>query len=371
MRVLIVGKSSRLLTLVQNISDLQEVVYLSEPEQRNYDTFLLDDVDFPMLELAKQNFQNHKILYIFSARGGMNEEEEQRYAKTREVCLLNHISFITDVSDNGLVADIELILFPDRFHDDSSNPPSMALISCHRRAGRKTIADSIASALSQRTKSDIAIIDMNPYSLSENTESTMLHLYKEYDAAGLKPSRIKEIAVQRADGTYYIGGNPKMDMSRGYSPAKLEQMINIIQQAFHFTIFLISPYWDNNLTLVPIKNIQQKYLIATSKVEEMKEFYAAHQQMQFLFQLNLRQVPFIYNLDGVSGESKNDVAINLQSSSIFQLGLLPSGNKKGPVIKAADRLIESIITNNHLERIQRQDTGNKTSFRFLRRRAAL
>lgn len=368
MRVLIVGKSPRLLTLVQNINDLQEVVYAAEPDQKNYDALLLDDADFPTIELAKQSIQNQKIIYIFSARGGMNDEEERRFAKTREICLLNHILFITDVSDSGLATDIEQRLFPDRFQDKNMNPPSMALISCHRRSGRKIIAESIASALAQRTKSDIAIIDMNPYAFAENTESTMLHLYKEYDAAGLTPNRIKEIAVKRPDGHYYIGGNPKMDMSRSYSPAKLEQMINIIQQAFHFTIFSISPYWDNTLTLVPIKNVQQKYLIATSKTDEMKEFYSAHQQMQFLFQMNLRQTPYIYNLDGVSAETKNDVAINLQSSSIFHLGLLPNGSsKKVHIMKAADRLIDNIIVNNHLERLHDSVETAKKSFGFLRR----
>lgn len=316
MNVLIIGPTSRLVQILQAIPGIGSTFYALEPGEKNAEVVLLDDIDFPQFELTLATFPDTKLIYVFNARTGLDDE---RYKRIREKCAMHNMPLVTDLSDGQVSEEIERSLFPDRIAEKVQ--PSIALVSCHRRAGRLTFARAIAKAVSSQVEGSVGLVDLNPYAYMEK-RTGIFHLYREYEAGMLNPSRVKSLAASNGN-LYEIGGNSRLDVARDFEPEPLKHVLGMIEEAFDFTVYAVSPYWDNTLTLIPLKSVKRKYLLATSKAKEMDEFYAAMQQVYYLTRQTLRGHPFFFNLDGIGGESKAVVSGKLGSGAVVSAPLLP------------------------------------------------
>ncbi|MFM9329023.1 hypothetical protein [Paenibacillus mesotrionivorans] len=311
MKVTVIGTTSRLVQLVRDIPGVQDVYYSNNSERQPADWVILDGVEYAPLEQILGT-ESGKIIYVYPARQGF---DEPHYKRMREKCNLHQVPILTDLSDDQLTEEVERRLFPDRFVEQIQ--PSLALIGCHRNAGRKTIGRALARELATRTTGKVGFIDLDPYAYSLK-EGTIWQLYREYEAGVLTVARIQESAILR-DGVWEIGGNPKLDAARAFQPEKIEQLLRLVEQAFDVTIFSIAPYWDNSLTLVPLKIFPRQYLLATSQAAAMDEFYEVMSQLYFLTWLNLRERPFIFNYEGQGMEPKAAVASKLGAGAIASI----------------------------------------------------
>ncbi|SDO15620.1 hypothetical protein SAMN04487897_10933 [Paenibacillus sp. yr247] len=316
MKVIIIGRTSRLLPLVQGIHGVTDVLYSIDGESKEPGAYILDHVNPELMEKISEHAAANRVIYVHNVRSGISDD----YDRAKEACKLKDIPFIVDRGDSNVIDEIDRILFPDRHTERVL--PSIALISAHRGAGAHMIAKSIGENLLSKTNASIGIINMDPYDVSSNTEG-FFQLYKEYEAGGLTTRRIREIAESK-NGLHIISGNPKLDFARKYGMDRIEQILSLIQHSFDLTIVLISPYWDNTLTLVPIKMIGRKYLVATSNQQSMNEFYQYLPQIRYLYGIDLRGTSFIYNFEGNGIETKLAISTQLQSSSILSLPYVPS-----------------------------------------------
>lgn len=307
------------MTIIQAIRGVTDIRF--SPDGKTNDTMdviILDHLPLHSLDRVLADHQERKSTYINNVRSGLRPDYEQ----IKEICALRDIPFLVDHADQGIQEEIEAFLFPDRYVDKIQ--PSMSLVSCHRGSGANSIAMAVAEEVARRTTAHIAVVRMDPYHVTAQTEG-IFQLYKEYDAGGLTPMRIKEVA-QKKGQLYIIGGNTKMDCSRALHPDKLEQILGLIQSTFDLTLFVVCPYWDNPLTLVTLKTVKRKYLVATSKDDEMKEFYAYMPQIRYLFNVDLRQQSFVYNFEGAGKESKLDVSAQLQAANVLSIPFIPGAN---------------------------------------------
>ncbi|MEI7026185.1 hypothetical protein [Paenibacillus sp. y28] len=319
MKVLVIGATSRIVPMLQEITGITDAHYVrecrSDEELPAVDIMLLDGLSFPEVEAVLQRRSSADLVYVYNARKGIIAEHHKQ---VQDVCLHHQMAMLTDVSDQHLSADLERRLFPERFKDIKR--PSVALISCHRRSGRQTISGSLAKALVEQTGCRIGLVDLNPYAYEDKGPS-IWQCMQEYEAGLLTPLRVREISEEISSGVYRIGGNAKLDHARRYDPVKLEQVLRIVEQAFDFTVLAISPYWDNTLTLIPARMTSQKLLIASSQSDGMSEFYAVLPQVAFLTQsqLDLRSTPFIYNMDGHGLVSRLSISTKLDAASVLTI----------------------------------------------------
>ncbi|WP_088834423.1 hypothetical protein [Paenibacillus tyrfis] len=321
MNILIIGETSRLLPLVRVIPDVEDVHYALKPDTSiTADILVLDHIDAAMLQSIHHTHPNKRMVYVYSARGGLNHEN---YKTMREGCQRRQIPLVTDIADDQLIEELEKCLFPNRMK--AKPQPAIALVGCHRRAGKNTFAQSIAEIMAQKITGAVGWIDLDPYALDDHDSgnASIWSLYREYESGVLSPERIRETARRDDEGVYRIVGNAKLDTARQYKPQLLEQVIRMSFQAFDFTVFTVSPYWDNTLTLVPLRLIDRKYLVATSRVEEMQEFYAAKPQINFHTHLDLTGVPFIFNFDGLDNETEKIVSAKLGANAVVTVPNLP------------------------------------------------
>jgi hypothetical protein len=321
LNVVIMGATSRLLPLVRLVPGVLDTHYALSPDPTlEADVFVLDQVDPERTESVIKTFRGKRIVMIFSARNGLDQTE---YKTVRELCQCQQIPLITDIADEQVIEELERSLFPHRLLESSQS--AVALIGCHRKAGITTLAEAITKCMQEKIEGTVGWVDVNPYAFPTQThnESHWGNLYQEYEAGVLSPKRIRETAIRQENGVYRIVGNAKLESARLFKPQLMEQMLNMIIQTFDWTLFTIHPYWDNSMTLVPLSVIQHKVLVTTSKVEDMNEFYTVQPQLQFSAHLDLKGLPYVYNMDGLDNETNGLVAAKLESESIATIPYLP------------------------------------------------
>jgi hypothetical protein len=320
-KVLIIGSTSRLVPILLSIPGVTDVFYSVEPQNdQQPHALVMDNLDFMALETLLISIPNVPKIYVCSVRTGMVDE---RYNHIREKCRLHDIKLVQDMTDEQLQEELERCWFPLRFQEKLQ--PAIAIIGCHRRAGASGLALSLAKTIHELSPLHIACVDLDPYALrSQSLKGTHIwQLYQEYEAGVLTPSRIRELTLGSDEGLYHVGGNPKIDTARRYAPQMLEQLLKLIEQAFDLTVYAISPYWDNTLTLLPLKTIKRKYLVATSIAEEMDHFYLAMGQIEVHTHIKLSGCSYVYNFDGLDNESKVQISARLNAAAIMTLPYMP------------------------------------------------
>lgn len=349
MKITVIGATSRLVQVVRDITGVQDVFYSNNSERQPAEWVILDGLEYALLEQVLGT-ESGKMMYIYSVREGF---KETHYKRMQEKCNLHQIPILTDLSDDQVAESIERRLFPERFVEKIQ--PSLALIGCHRHAGRKTIGRALARELAARITGRVGFIDLDPYAYNLK-EGTIWQLYREYQAGVLTVPRIQESAIMRED-VWEIGGNPKLDAARLYQPEKVEQLLRLIEQAFDVTIFSIAPYWDNTLALVPIKAIPRQYLVASSQAAAMDEFYEVMSQLYFLTWLDLRERPFIYNFEGQGTEPRAAVASKLGAGAIASIPYVTrlQGSDDTPLMQELlGRFADTLVSELQLSRKERQ-----------------
>lgn len=360
MIVSVTGKTSRIVSIVQQIQGVTDAAFsIDGANISNSEVVLLDHVSSNELEAYLNQYPGQRFVYINNVRNGLRFD----YENLKELCSIKDIPFLVDQSDKALQEVVERYLFPGRY--EGVPQPSFSMISCHRKSGSCSIAESLAEVIAENSTAHICIVKMDPYNVTSKGEG-IYQLYREFDAGGLTPARVKEVAEKRADNLYFISGNPKIESARGFHPEKLEQVINHIENAFDLTLFIIYPYWDNTMTLVPLKRITKRYLVATSRKDDMKEFYSFVPQIKYQFDLDLRHNSFIYNLDGFGSESKMEVSNLLESGCVLSLPYMPGSNpmKKKFVQKGIEKLAHKVIADYGLPvtRVDKKKRGFLTAF---------
>lgn len=351
MKVGVIGKTSRIVSIIQHIKGVTDTQFSMDGKNVGIcDVLLLDHVSAIELESYSNEYAKHNVAFIVDIRNGLRSD----YEKIKELCTLKGIPFLVDRSDQGIQEEVEKFLFPQRY--EGRLQPALSLIACHRKSGVCLISEALSERIAQRTSAHIGLIKLDPYNVTSHSQG-LNQLYREFEAGGLSSGRIKELAEAKRDNLFYIAGNPKMDYARGFHPHKLEQIYGLIQAAFDITIFIVYPYWDNSMTLVALKQIKRKYLIATSKREEMKEFYAFVPQIRYQFDLDLRHNSFIYNFDGYGNEAKLSVSDHLQAGCVLQLPYVPGPNPMAQKFTQAglQRLAETIVNDYGLPVIQQAE----------------
>jgi hypothetical protein len=321
LKLMVIGATNRLLPLVRLVPGVLDAHFaLSNDSTFEADAFVLDQGEPGHLEGIIKALYGKRILMVFSARHGFEHKE---YKAIHELCQDYQIPIITDIADGQVSQELERLLFPHRLL--GLPQAAVALVGCHRKAGVKAMAAAITDSIQERIVGTIGWVDMNPYAFCQqiHNKSHWGNLYREYESGVLSPTRIRELAIRQASGVYVIQGNPRLESARLFKPQLLEPMLRMVMQTFNWTLFTLHPYWDNSMTLVPLSMMLQKLWVATSKREEMEEFYSVRPQLQFATHLDLDKHPFIYNMDGLGNETNPLVAAKLESESIATVPYLP------------------------------------------------
>jgi hypothetical protein len=344
-KAIVVGKTSRLAPIVQNIKDLQTTKYVYEfSERMDTEVIILDHTSLQVLDYAANEYPDAKIIYVYGVRRGMDGD----YDQAKETCDIKSAGFLVDRTDSQIQDEIARAVFPERFQSQRQN--AVAFISCHRRSGTSKIVDSIAQQLSEKTSATIGVIRLDPYAFNSVPEG-MFQLYREYESGGLTAERVKEISHHKGN-IYEISGNPHLEYARTFAPNRLEQIIGIVQHAFDVTLFDVSPYWDNSFTLVALKAIQRKYMCATSKSEEMQEFYGVLPDLKHQFEIDLRKTSFILNFDGQGAGTKSNISTYMDSPNVATLPYVPLNVQNSKHFKnGLGKLVDLIISDYDLPTI--------------------
>ncbi|WP_240420373.1 hypothetical protein [Paenibacillus periandrae] len=355
MKAIVVGKTSRLAPIVQNIKDLQTTKYVFEFTERiETEVIILDHTSLQLLDYAVNEYPNAKIIYVYGVRRGLDGDYEQ----AKETCDIKSASFLVDRTDSQIQDEIARTVFPERFQSQRQN--AVAFVSCHRKSGTSKIVDSIAQQLSEKTSATIGVIRLDPYAFNSVPEG-IFQLYREFESGGLTAERVKEIAREKEKKIFEISGNPHLEYARTFVPNRLEQIIGIVQHAFDVTLFDVSPYWDNSFTLVALKAIQRKYMCTTSKAEEMQEFYGVMPDLKHQFEIDLRKTSFILNFDGQGTGTKSSIATYMDSPNIATLPYVPMNAQNSKHFKnGLGKLVDLIISDYDLPLITAKN--EKVSF---------
>ncbi|RUS44946.1 hypothetical protein [Cohnella sp. AR92] len=356
MKAVVIGSTSRLTPIVQNIKDLQNTEYMFElTANREIDVVILDHTSLQLLDLAASEYPKAKLIYVYGVRRGLGDD----YDQAKETCGLKGAIFLVDRTDMQVQEEIAREVFPERFQNQRQN--AVAFISCHRKSGTSKVVDAVAQQLAEKTQAHIGIVRLDPYDMSASREG-MFQVYREYEAGSLTAERVREIAHQK--GTIFeINGNPHLEYARTFMPNRLEQILGIIQHAFDVTLLDVSPYWDNSYTLVPLKSVQRKYLVATSKADEMQEFYAVTPHLIRQFDIDLRKTSFIVNFDGQGSETRLNISSFLNSPNIATLPYVPLNAKNSKHFKnGLGKLVDLIAADYSLPSVlQKQDKNRSLS----------
>ncbi|MEF2246419.1 hypothetical protein [Paenibacillus sp. IITD108] len=321
MKVGVTGKTSRIVAVVQQIKGITDTVFSMDSEGESLgscDVILLDNLNSKEIDSIWNQYSDTTIAYVMDVQNGIRSD----FGQIKELCVIKNIPFIT-IYEGVIEEEIEKFLFPSRY--EGRLQPCISLISVHRKSGASEIARALSQQIADKTTGSIGIVSLDPYDVI-SVENGITQIYREFDIGGLTPGRIKELATSLDDNLFYIAGNSKLESSRTMDPYKLEQIYSLIQSAFDFTIFVVSPYWDNAMTLVNLKNVKRKYLIATSNRDDMKEFYSYIPQIRYQFELDLRNNSFIFNYDGLGTEAKSSVSNQLSAGCVLQLPYVPGPN---------------------------------------------
>jgi len=348
MKAFVVGKTSRLAPIIQNIKDLQNTKYIFEfTERLDTEVLIFDHTSLQLLDYAEAEYPKAKLIYVFGVRRGLDND----YDQAKEACEIKGITFLVDRTDSQIQDEIARAIFPERFQTQRQN--AVAFVSCHRKSGTSKVVDFIAQQLSEKTNASIGVIRMDPYAFNSTYEG-MFQLYREYESGGLTAVRVKEIAQQKGN-IFEITGNPHLEYARTFIPNRMEQVIGIIQHAFDVTLIDVSPYWDNSFTLVPLKAIQRKYIVATSKTDEMQEFYGVTPGLIHQFEIDLRKTSYILNFDGLGSESKMNISTFLGAPNVATLPYVPLNAQGSKHFKTnLGRLVELIISDYNLPQVHQK-----------------
>ncbi len=351
MKVGIAGKTSRLAATVQHINGVTDTVYSMEGNNLDScDVIILDHLPSKDVEAVWNQYSKQAMAYVLDVRNGIRTD----IGSIKELCAIKNIPFLSDHSEEAIQEEIEKLLFPSRY--EGKLQPAIALISTHRRSGTTAIAKALSEQIAGKTTAHIGIVSLDPYQVETQKAHGITQLYREFEVGGLTASRIKELSEKWNDNLFYISGNTKLESSRSMHPIALEQIYLQIQSAFDLTVFVVSPYWDNAMVLVALKNIQRKYLVATSHRDEMKEFYAFLPQLWHQYEMDLRNHSFIFNFDGLGTEARSNVSNQLSSGCVMQLPYVPGPdpmNKKFTQI-GLQKLAQSIVDEYRLPQVTEQ-----------------
>jgi hypothetical protein len=341
-KAVVIGNTSRLAPIVQNIKDMQHTKYVYQIKERlDAEVVILDHTSLQVLDQVSTDYPKVKLIYVYGVRRGLGEDYEQ----AKEICELKGVTFLVDRTDSQIQDEIAQTVFPDRFQSQRQN--AIAFISCHRKSGTTKIVDAIAQQLAEKTSAHIGVVRLDPYDFNA-TQDGMFQVYREYEAGGLTAERVREIAHQKGK-VFELTGNPHLEYARAFQPNRLEQIIGIMQHAFDVTLLDVCPYWDNSFTLVPLKAIQRKYLVATSRAEEMQEFYGVTPDLIHQFEIDLRKTSFLLNFDGQGSETKLNISAFLNSPNVATLPYIPMNAQNSKHFKnALGKLVELIISDYQL-----------------------
>jgi hypothetical protein len=100
---------------------------------------------------------------------------------------------------------------------------------------------------------------------------------------------------------------------------------------------------------VALKAIQRKYMVATSKTEEMNEFYGVTPHLLHQFDIDLRKSSFIMNFEGQGSETKMNIATYLNSANVASVPYIALAAQNSKHYKTGlSKLVDLLIADYNL-----------------------